>query len=137
MGNSGSGKTSFAENLVHEINDRGYPVSWLNADDVRKEFDDWDFSDEGRERAACRMRVLAEQLDQQFVVVDMISPTERTREIVKPDFVIFMNTIKEGRFDDTNELFEAPPCDLVDVCFDKYPEQNDAKEVADKIMYLC
>jgi adenylylsulfate kinase len=137
MGNSGSGKTSFAEKLVHEINDRGYPVSWLNADDVRKEFDDWDFSDDGRERAACRMRVLAEQLDQQFVVVDMISPTERTREIVKPDFVVFMNTIKEGRFDDTNELFEAPPCELVDVCFDNYPEQNDAKEVADKIMYLC
>jgi len=137
MGNSGSGKTTFAEKLVSELHGRNYPVSWLNADDVRKEFDDWDFSDEGRDRAACRMRVLAEQLDQEFVVVDMISPTKRTREIVKPDFIVFMNTIKEGRFDDTNALFEAPPCDLVDVCFEHYPEYQDAEEVADKIMYLC
>lgn len=137
MGNSGSGKTTFAEKLVHEISGRGYPVSWLNADDVRKEFDDWDFSDEGRDRAACRMRVLAEQLDQEYVVVDMISPTERTREIVKPDFIVFMNTIKEGRFNDTNAIFEAPQCHLVDVCFDDFPKIDDAKEVVDKISFLC
>jgi adenylylsulfate kinase len=137
MGQAGSGKTTFAEKLVHELHDRNYPVSWLNADDVRKEFDDWDFSEEGRHRAACRMRVLAEQLDQEYVVVDMISPTKKTREIVKPDFVIFMNTIDKGRFEDTNQMFEAPPCDLVDVCFEHYPEHMDAEEVADKIMYLC
>ena len=137
MGQSGAGKTYFAERLVHEISSLGYPVSWLNADDVRKEFDDWDFSEEGRERAACRMRVLAEQLDQEFVVVDMICPTKKAREILKPDFVIFMNTIKESQYEDTNKIFESPPCDLVDVCFEHYPEQLDIEEVTDKIMYIC
>lgn len=130
MGTAGSGKTTFAEQLVSEINTRGYPISWLNDDDVRKEFDDWDFTDEGRDRIACRMRVLSEQLDQEFVVVDMTCPTKSNREIVKPDFVIFMNTSNDDKYSE-------PPCDLVDVCFEQYPEHEDVLEVTDKIMYLC
>jgi adenylylsulfate kinase len=134
MGQAGSGKTTFAEKLVDELIARGYPVGWLNADDVREEYDDWDFSDEGRMRAAVRMKDLSEELDREFVVIDMISPTKETRAAVEPDFVVFMDTIKEGRFEDTNKLFQAPPCDLVDVCFQKYPDQEEAACVADKVL---
>jgi adenylylsulfate kinase len=134
MGQAGSGKTTFAEKLVDELIARGYPVGWLNADDVREEYDDWDFSDEGRMRAAVRMKDLSEELDREFVVIDMISPTKETRAAVEPDFVVFMDTIKEGRFEDTNKLFQAPPCDLVDVCFQNYPDQEEAACVADKVL---
>jgi adenylylsulfate kinase len=134
MGQAGSGKTTFAEKLVDELIFRGYPVGWLNADDIREEFDDWDFSLEGRYRAASRMRDLAVELDQEFVVVDMICPTKETRVLLDADFVVFMNTIKEGRFEDTNKMFESPPCDLVDVCFETYPEQEDVECVADKLL---
>jgi adenylylsulfate kinase len=134
MGHSGSGKTTFAEKLVDELISRGYPVGWLNADDVREEYDDWDFSEEGRMRAAVRMKDLSEELDREFVVIDMISPTKETRQAVNADFVIFMDTIKEGKFEDTNKLFQAPPCDLVDVCFQSYPDQEEAACVADKLL---
>jgi adenylylsulfate kinase len=134
MGQAGSGKTTFAEKLVDELIARGYPVGWLNADDVREEYNDWDFSDEGRMRAAVRMKDLSEELDREFVVIDMISPTKETRAAVEPDFVVFMDTIKEGRFEDTNKLFQAPPCDLVDVCFQNYPDQEEAACVADKVL---
>lgn len=137
MGQAGSGKTTFAEKVVSEIQERGWDVAWLNADDVRKEYDDWDFSLKGRLRAATRMRTIAEQLDREVVVVDMICPTKQTRELVNPDFVVFMDTIKEGRFEDTNKMFEYPPCDLVDVCFQHYPDWDDAKETVDKMCYLC
>jgi adenylylsulfate kinase len=134
MGQAGSGKTTFAEKLVNELIGRDYPVAWLNADDVRSEFDDWDFSIEGRHRAAKRMHELAVDLDQEFIIIDMICPTKETRSLVDPNFIIFMDTIQKGRFDDTNKMFQSPPCDLVDVCFKTYPDQEDVECVADKIL---
>ena len=54
----------------------------LNADEVRKQADDWDFSDEGRKRQANRMRDLAnDQVKQNRVVIaDFICPTEQLRK---------------------------------------------------------
>jgi adenylylsulfate kinase len=134
MGQSGAGKTTFAEKLVDELIARGYPVGWLNADDIREEYNDWDFSEEGRMRAALRMKDLSEELDREFIVIDMISPTKETRAALEPDFVVFMDTVKESIYEDTNKLFQAPPCDLVDVCFQNYPDQEEAACVADKLL---
>jgi len=105
MGLPGSGKTTLAEKLVPFYN-----AVWLNADKVRKEADDWDFSSEGRVRQADRMKTLAQKAidDGRNVVADFICPTEQTRADFKADYIIWMDTIKEGRFDDTNKMFVQP-----------------------------
>ena len=83
---------------------------WLNADQVRKEADDWDFSEEGRTRQSLRMWTLAEEAvdANRTVVADFICPTEETRKQFNADYTIWMDTIKEGRFEDTNKMFEEP-----------------------------
>ena len=83
---------------------------WLNADEVRKEADDWDFSTEGRMRQANRMNTLAQEAvdNNRVVVADFICPTESTRQNFKADYTIWMDTITVGRFEDTNTLFEPP-----------------------------
>lgn len=105
MGLPGSGKTTLAKNLVPMFN-----AVWLNADEVRKEADDWDFSTEGRIRQANRMNTLAQEAvdNNRVVVADFICPTESTRQNFKADYTIWMDTITVGRFEDTNTLFEPP-----------------------------
>lgn len=105
MGLPGSGKTTLAKHLVPMFN-----AVWLNADEVRKEADDWDFSPEGRLRQANRMKTLAQEAvaNNRVVVADFICPTESTRQDFGADYTIWMDTIKEGRFDDTNKMFIAP-----------------------------
>lgn len=105
MGLPGSGKTTLAKNLVPMFN-----AVWLNADEVRKEADDWDFSTEGRIRQANRMNTLAQEAvdNNRVVVADFICPTESTRQNFKADYTIWMDTIEVGRFEDTNTLFEPP-----------------------------
>ena len=105
MGLPGAGKTTLAKKLVNLIN-----AEWLNADDVRKKANDWDFSPKGRIRQAMRMAKLADEfkLKKRDVVVDFICPTEKSMNLFNPDFVIWMDTISEGRYDDTNKLFTKP-----------------------------
>ena len=105
MGLPGSGKTTLAKKLIPFYN-----AVWLNADKVRKEADDWDFSSEGRIRQADRMKTLAQKaIDEgRNVVADFICPTEQTRLDFNADYIIWMDTIKEGRFDDTNKMFVQP-----------------------------
>ena len=50
MGLPGAGKTTLANELAPMVN-----AKRLNADEVRKAADDWDFSEEGRKRQAKRM----------------------------------------------------------------------------------
>ena len=71
---------------------------------------DWDFSSEGRTRQSLRMKSLAdyESDNGRIVICDFICPTLQTREMFNPDIVIWLDTIKEGRFEDTNKLFEEP-----------------------------
>ena len=55
MGLPGTGKTTLANELVKFL-----PIIHLNADEIRKYFDDWDFSKEGRLRQAKRMKRLSD-----------------------------------------------------------------------------
>ena len=105
MGLPGSGKTTLAKNLNSKIKSK-----WLNADKVRKDFNDFEFSLEGRLRQAGRMRDLAEEIlkNGNHAIVDFICPTKKTRNIFKADITIWLDTIEFGRFDDTNKMFEAP-----------------------------
>ena len=104
MGLPGSGKTTLASKLVKLIN-----AEWINADNVRREANDWDFSPEGRIRQSKRMLQLAQDLKKSNnVVVDFVCPTHKTREIFNPDFIIWMDTIKKGRYENMNKMFKKP-----------------------------
>tara|TARA_A100001011_G_scaffold71136_1_gene72906 strand:- start:125 stop:493 length:369 start_codon:yes stop_codon:yes gene_type:complete len=105
MGLPGSGKTTLAKELAPLLN-----AKRLNADEVRKEANDWDFSEEGRKRQARRMADFALKLKKEgnFVVADFVCPTPEARALFPADFVIWVDTIKEGRFDDTNKMFVKP-----------------------------
>ena len=102
----------------------------LNADEVRKEANDWDFSEEGRKRQAKRMADFALRLKEKgnFVVADFICPTPEARALFPADFIIWVDTIKEGRFDDTNKMFVNPDK------FDYHVTTQDAKNLAPKII---
>ena len=99
FGLPGSGKSTFAKKLVTD------KLAYFNADEVRKMFNDWDFSAEGRTRQAQRMGCLS-ALAEGHAVVDFICPYDADRQ--EYDVKVWMNTIKEGRFDDTNKMFEKP-----------------------------
>jgi adenylylsulfate kinase len=105
----GSGKTTLAKPFAELLGG-----VWINADSIRKQYDDWDFSDEGRLRQAERMRLLADgvELAGKVAVCDFVCPTEQTRQALDADYVVWMDTIKEGRFNDTNLIFKNP--DIVD-----------------------
>lgn len=105
MGLPGSGKTTLANYLKDNIN-----AIHLNADEVRKSFRDWDFSHFGRLRQAYRMKSMSEALQAEGynVIADFICPTSETRKIYGKAFIIWLDTIKNGRYEDTNKLFEPP-----------------------------
>ncbi len=105
MGLSGSGKTSLAKVLTPMFN-----AVWLNADKIREEVNDWDFSEQGRLKQAIRMKILAQKAksENRNVIADFICPTEYTRKEFNADYTIWVDTIKEGRYEDTNKMFETP-----------------------------
>tara|TARA_B100001123_G_scaffold332325_1_gene374908 strand:- start:251 stop:655 length:405 start_codon:yes stop_codon:yes gene_type:complete len=105
MGLPGSGKTTLASKLVPLLN-----AKWINNDKVRKEANDWDFSEEGRVRQAKRMADYAEKYnkDGQHVIADFICPTPEARKLFNPDYIVWMDTINKGRFEDTNKMFVKP-----------------------------
>jgi len=109
FGLPGSGKSTLAEPFAKLIGG-----VWINADQVRERYDDWDFSPEGRMRQALRMRYLSDGavMAGKIAIADFVCPTEAARLEFAPDFTVWMDTIKEGRFEDTNKIFEQPPqCD--------------------------
>jgi adenylylsulfate kinase len=105
MGLPGSGKTTLADELSSMIK-----VKRVNADVVRKEANDWDFSEAGRTRQAKRMANLAKKLKDEgnYVIADFVCPTPEARKLFPADYIIWVNTIKEGRFEDTNKMFVKP-----------------------------
>ena len=128
MGLPGSGKTYLAERLAPVIN-----AAWYNADRVREMANDWDFSDQGRERQSKRMRTFAdfEKSHGRFVICDFVCPTEITREYFDADFVVWMDTVKKGKFEDTNRIFQEP----AEVDFHiKFWNEHNYTDVAEKVL---
>ena len=120
FGLPGAGKTYLAERLMNMLgNER---AEWVNADTVRKEADDWDFSERGRERQNQRMRILADAVVQKgkIAICDFICPTEDGRDLFGADYEIFVDTIEKGRFADTNKLFERPDYENYDCVIPHY-----------------
>lgn len=128
MGLPGAGKTFLAERLkkyletnapatiASYINDEFPPalmdkkakVDWFNADEIRKRFNDWDFSRDGRIRQSIRMAEFALKCSGDYVICDFVAPLPEMRHNFKADWVIWMDTIDQGRFEDTNKAFVPP-----------------------------
>ena len=105
MGLPGAGKTTLAEELMRHL---APDAVHLNADAIRKVNNDWDFSEEGRLRQAHRIRKLADNIIRPYAIADFVAPLPEMRQIYDPDYIIWIDTIKEGRYQDTNKLFVPP-----------------------------
>tara|TARA_B100001540_G_scaffold313466_1_gene336440 strand:- start:170 stop:664 length:495 start_codon:yes stop_codon:yes gene_type:complete len=152
----GSGKTWLAERLVRNIHN----CAWYNADFVRQYANDWDFEIEGRIRQANRMKTFAdfEKSQGRWVVCDFVAPSEKARQAFDADYLIWLDTFKEGRvvssklkelknikdlpfdaqtlaqskkFDDTNKMFEKPS--TVDLHITKFLSDEEIKKLAEEI----
>lgn len=143
MGLPGSGKTYFAERLKSWIEENGtiLPermygkestprnlnalVDWFNADDVRKKFNDWDFSKEGRIRQSLRMFEFAMKCNSDYVICDFVAPLPEMRHNFKADWTIWLDTIEAGRYEDTNKIFVPPEVydfRITEQCAEKWVE---------------
>ena len=124
MGLPGAGKTTLANELDKLIKSKR-----LNADEVRKAANDWDFSEEGRKRQSKRMADAAIKLknDGNNVIADFICPTSEARNLFPADYIVWVDTIKKGRFEDTNQMFVKPEK------YDCHVTTQDAKLWASKI----
>ena len=125
MGLPGAGKTTLANELAQLIE-----CKRLNADEIRKAANDWDFSEEGRKRQAKRMSDAALKIKKEGnnVIADFICPTTEARKLFPADYIIWVDTIKEGRFEDTNQMFVKPEK------FDFHVTTQDAKLWVSKIV---
>ena len=125
MGLPGAGKTTLANELAPLLK-----AKRVNADEIRKAADDWDFSEEGRIRQSKRMAENAIKLKNEgnYVIADFICPTPEARNLFPADIIIWVDTIKEGRFDDTNQMFVKPEK------YDFHVTSQDAKYWASKII---
>ena len=108
MGLPGSGKTTLAKSLEVELLAADKSVSWFNADDVRKQYNDWDFSHEGRIRQAGRMKILTGLSLAEFAICDFVAPLPDQRDLFDATWTVWVDTIAEGRFVDTNQIFVPP-----------------------------
>ena len=124
MGLPGAGKTTLANELTKLIK-----AKRLNADEIRKAANDWDFSEEGRTRQSKRMADAALKMKSEgnTVIADFICPTPEARKLFPADYVVWVDTIRKGRFEDTNQMFVKPEK------YDYHVTTQDAKVWASKI----
>ncbi len=105
MGLAGSGKSTLAKKLSTKLN-----AEWLNADKVRAKYNDWDFSKKGILNQSLRMKKEAKTSKKKFVITDFICPYKKGRNILKPNYTIWVDTIKKSRFRKKRleKIFESP-----------------------------
>lgn len=129
MGLPGSGKTTLAEALQGKLG-----CAWYNADKIRSQSNDWDFSYEARIRAAARMRNLAdfESAQGRIVICDFVCPTPETRVLFDANVTIWMDTIRASKFSDTNEIF-IPPLNS-DFLFSEWPTPSKIEQI---VVHIC
>jgi adenylylsulfate kinase len=108
MGLPGAGKTTLAEELRDVIFKRGKSCSRINADEIRKNFNDWDFSEAGRIRQSWRMYKISLEVNTDYCIVDFVAPLIEMRENFNPDITIWVDTIKNSRYPDTDAIFVKP-----------------------------
>ena len=123
FGLPGSGKTTFAKKLIE-----GKKIPHFNADEIRKLYEDWDFTEEGRTRQANRMIAMCD-LVSKHVIVDFVCPFDSYR--LYYDIIIFMDTINKSRYEDTNLIFERPKQATYTITNFNY--DNIIKEIHDKL----
>ena len=125
MGLPGAGKTTLANELAKLIKSKR-----LNADEIRRAANDWDFSEEGRTRQSKRMSEAALKLKNEGnnVIADFICPTPEARKLFPADYIVWVDTIQKGRFEDTNQMFVKPEK------FDFHVTSQNAKEWSEKIL---
>ena len=101
MGLPESGKTALGEKLSVE-----FSILFWDADVVRKVYNDWDFSLQGRERQALRMRKLSEL--ESITISAFVCPLPGFRSFFFPDKLIWMDTVENCEYEDTNKMFQPP-----------------------------
>jgi hypothetical protein len=124
MGLPGAGKTTLAAELKRYLELHGTAdlsnaemlpitgftpqVKWFNADDIRRKYNDWDFSNDGRIRQSIRMFQFSIESGGDYVICDFVAPLVEMRNNFKADWTIWVDTIREGRYADTNAAFVEP-----------------------------
>ena len=133
----GSGKTTLAEKLTQELQ-KNLPVEWVNADELRKQTGDWDFSPAGRLRQARRMRAIAQAAELQNIVAicDFVCPTRELRREFAADITIWMDTVQTSQYADTNQIFEPLDREEYDFRITEYDSDRWSKTLADLIWIL-
>lgn len=109
-------------NMEHTPVTYSSQVDWFNADEIRKRYNDWDFSREGRIRQSLRMAEFALKCTGDYVICDFVAPLPEQRFNFKADWTVWMDTIDAGRYEDTNQAFVSP-----DVYDFRITEQNAEK----------
>lgn len=153
MGLPGAGKTYLAERLKKYLEDTSNinhmpgiyysgesvppetwsaKVDWFNADDIRKKYNDWDFSREGRIRQSIRMAEFALRCTGDFVICDFVAPLPEQRHNFKADWVVWVDTIDQGRYEDTNKAFVPP--DVYDFRITEQDAEKWAPFIGDHIL---
>ena len=103
-----NGEISYARALNEHIGDLNAKVTWFNADDIRRKYNDWDFSNDGRIRQSLRMFQFSIEAGGEYVICDFVAPLVEMRNNFKADWTIWVDTIREGRYADTNAAFVEP-----------------------------